>query len=432
MSRKLTLLAAACAAACLSSAASAQSVSGSIRDAGSAPTDNFARDRAVTVRQRPRPEYDAIGVPVGAFTLFPRVQADLEYNDNIYATDTGEDGDVLLRLRPDLNLRSEWSRHFVSVFARASTSAYADNSNEGATDWTVGTSGRLDVLRGTNITAGADFGRLSEPRTSVSTPQLAREPIRYTAGQAYLAGAMTLNRLKLSSRLDYRKFNYDDGRAFNGALIEQDDRDREIVSLLGRADYAVSPDTALFVQVSGNERDYRDVPSASPPRDSSGYEALVGASFELGALIRGEIAAGYIKQEFDNAAYETIDGFGARGELEWLPTQLTTVTFTGSRTVEDAGIIGVAGYLSTQFTAQVDHELLRNLILTGTANYGQDDFDELGRTDERWGAGFSGTYLVNRNFGITLGASHASRSSDAIGGQNYDVNRLILTVVSQF
>ena len=205
------------------------------------------------------------------------------------------------------------------------------------------------------------------------------------------------------------------------------------VSLSGRIDMAASPDAAFFVQVTGNERTYDEAPP--PPgarRDSRGMEYLLGANFELSTLVRGEVAVGYIEQSFDQPAFGDVSGFGARAQLEWFPSQLTTVQVAAGRTIEDTPVTGAGAFVANSASLAVDHELLRNLILTGTANYGQDDFDELGRTDERWGAGFSGTYLVNRNFGITLGASHASRSSDAIGGQNYDVNRLILTVVSQF
>ncbi|MBL7599222.1 outer membrane beta-barrel protein, partial [Escherichia coli] len=81
-------------------------------------------------------------------------------------------------------------------------------------------------------------------------------------------------------------------------------------------------------------------------RDSSGYEALVGVNFEVGAVARGELAVGYISQEYDSAAFSNIDGFGARAQVQWFPTELTTFTVTGSRTIEDSGIVGSGGYLS--------------------------------------------------------------------------------------
>ncbi|MCK5908823.1 MAG: outer membrane beta-barrel protein, partial [Caulobacter sp.] len=51
---------------------------------------NFKRDKNVSVRQRPRPDYEAAGQKAGGFTLYPRVTADVERNDNIYAVAAGK------------------------------------------------------------------------------------------------------------------------------------------------------------------------------------------------------------------------------------------------------------------------------------------------------------------------------------------------------
>ena len=44
-------------------------------------SSNFKRDKNVTVRQRPRPDYEAIGVKAGGFTVYPRVTLEAERNE---------------------------------------------------------------------------------------------------------------------------------------------------------------------------------------------------------------------------------------------------------------------------------------------------------------------------------------------------------------
>jgi hypothetical protein len=430
LSWRIALLAGACASV-WAVAADAQSVSGGIRTADS-EAGIFARDRGVTVRDRPRPDYEAIGLPVGAFTLYPRLQLDADHNDNIFARDTDEKSDTIIRLRPEAQLRSNWSRHAVNLFARGVRSEYLDTSSENTTDWATGGSGRLEVGRGSNITLGADTGRATESRTSNNTPQQSRSPIRFDQTQAYLAGVSVINRVKLSGRFDYRRYDYDDGRTLAGAVIEQDDRDRTVTSLTGRADYAISPAISVFAQVSGSKRDYKTIVGGAAPRDSDGQEFLVGSSFEIGALMRAEAAVGYVTQNYDNSAYRDISGFGARAEFIWMPTQLTTLTLTGSRTIEDAGIVNSAGYLSTAISAQVDHELLRNLILTGLVSYGHDDFKDLNRNDDRWGVSASATYLLNRHLSVAAALSRSTRDVQGVVGQDYEQNRFMITIVSQY
>ena len=418
----------------LAANAQAQSTSGSLSAAQSQATDMFARDRGVPVRERPRPGYEALGLRLGTFTAFPSLQVDAEHNDNIFAVATGADSDWIVRVKPEVQLESGWSRHALGGYARANISRFQDFDAESFEDWGAGASGRLDITRAANIAAGADYASVTEPRTSSNAPASTRDPISYDMASSFIAGTMVSGRTKLSARADTRAFDYEDALTLGGIVVDQDNRDRAINSLTGRGDFAISPATAIFVQATANTRDYDTATSPLlPARDSDGYELLVGANFEVGALARGELAVGYIVQEFDAAAYQQIDGFGTRAQLEWFPTQLTTVTATASRTIEDSGIAGSGGYLSTSVGGRIDHELLRNVLLTADLSFSNDAYDGIDRDDDRLQYSVGGTYLLNRSVGVSVSASHFEQSSDgAGGGADFSVNRLAVTLVAQF
>lgn len=412
----------------------AQTASSALRSAQSQSTDLFARDRSIGVRERPRPEYEALGMSMGTFAVFPTLQVDAEHNDNIFAVTTAADSDWIVRLKPEVQIVSGWSRHSLNAYARATISRYQDFDEEDSEDWGLGAAGRLDITRAANLAFGYDYASVTEPRTSSNAPASTREPVSYDLGSAYFAASRTSGRLKLSGRGDIREFDYEDAVTLGGAPVDQDNRDRTITSLTGRADLAISPGTALFVQATSNERDYDSVVSAVlPARDSEGYEILAGTNFEVGAVARGEIAVGYIAQEFDAAAYEEIDGFGARAQLEWFPTQLTTVTGYGSRTIEDSGIAGSGGYLSSSVGLRVDHELRRNILVNADASLSRDEYEGIARDDDRFQISVGGTYLLNRNLGISVSASHFEQTSEGLAaGSEFDVNRLTATLVAQF
>lgn len=421
-------------ASTFSAAAHAQSASGSLRQAQAQSADLFARDRGVPVRLRPRPDYEALGLPLGVFMAFPSLQLDAEYNDNIFAVSTGADEDLVFHIKPGLELESGWSRHALAAYARADIARYQDFDAENFEDFSVGASGRIDITRAANLAAGVDYASITEPRTSSNAPASTQEPISYDYASAFVAASRVSGRLKLSARGDLREFDYEDGVTLAGVVIDQDNRDRTVSSVTGRGDYAISPATALFVQVTGNSRDYDTATSVLlPARDSDGYEILAGSNFELGAVARGEVAVGYISQEFDAAAYDKIDGFGARAQLEWFPTQLTTLTATGSRTIEDAGIAGAGGYLSSSLGLQLDHELLRNVLLNAGLTVSQDEYEGIDRTDDRFQAAVGATYLLNRTLGVSVRASRFEQTSDGAGaGSDFEVNRLSVSLVAQF
>jgi hypothetical protein len=421
-------------AAAQAGSAMAQSTSGALAAAQSRSGDMFARDRSVAVRDRPHPDYEAMGLQAGGFTLYPKMDIIGEYTDNVFATATGAVDDVILRLRPEVAVATDWSRSSLTAYVRSTISQYAEYDSENTVDYDLGAAGRLDVSRAMNIVGGASFGHQSEPRTTASSQLQSEEPIEYDVTSGYVAATRTTGRVKLSGRADVRAFDYEDGHTAAGVVVDQDDRDRTNTSFTGRVDVALSPATALFVQATANDRDY-DLPSTltTAARDSSGFEVLAGANFELGAVARGEVAAGYIEQNFDESVYKDLGGFGARVSLEWFPTQLTTVTLTGARTIEDSAIAGSGGYVSTNAAVQVDHEFMRNVILSGQVSYGNDDYDGIDRTDNRFAAQASATYLISRHLGASLAVSHYEQDSDgADSGVSFDINKLMVSLVTQF
>jgi hypothetical protein len=391
---------------------------------------NFRRDRNVSVRERPRPDFEALGAKVGGFTLYPRVTASVEANDNIYATRTNERDDVIWRVKPEAALRSDWSRHALNAFASATVNRYSDFDNENTEEYTIGANGRVDIVRGSNISGALQYQKLTEPRTSPDTPAAAAKPVEYSLVTGNITGIKEFNRLRLTGRLIDKDYNFDDTTSVAGGVLEQDTRDRNEVYYGAKAEFAASPDTALFVSLLGNKKDY-DLAIAR--RDSDGYTATIGANFELSQLVRGELEVGYMKQSYDFAGFGDIDGLNAKGQVEWFPTQLTTVTFDGSRSIEEAVAIGSQGYISNNVGVAVDHELLRNVLLSGRANYGKDDYQSVDREDKRTGASASATYLLNRRVGVVLMYTYLKqKSAGTAAGASFDDNKLSASVALQF
>lgn len=414
----------------------AQVTAGSSVASARASEDNFVRDRNIAVNQRSHPDYEARGARVGGFKVFPKVATTVENSDNIYAAKTNEVSDVIWRVKPEVTVVSDWTRHSLLGYARGTVSRNKDNKSENYDDYTFGAIGRIDVVRGAEIDLGASYGKATEPRNSPNATTGAKEPTQYDTTSANLGGSREFNRLRLSTRFDIVKTDYQDSRTGPGVVIDQDYRDRTTTSLLGRADYAVSPDTALFVEVSGNKRDYRlGKPAVLLNRDSNGILALAGANFELGAAFRGEVGLGYIRQSYDDAKFKDFSGLGGRAQLEWFASELSTVTVTGARTIEESVLTKSGSYTSDNFNARIDHELMRNVLLAANVGYGKDGYQGISREDKNLSAGVSGTYLLNRNVGLNLAYNYAERTSSGLvadKGQEFKVNKLSATVTLQF
>lgn len=391
---------------------------------------NFKRDRNVTVRERPRPDFEAKGIKAGGFTIYPRVTGSVESNDNIYAEAINTNSDTIWRVKPEVAVRSDWSRHALGAFATASINRYSDFDTENTEEYSIGVNGRLDVVRGSNISGALSYAKRTEPRTSPDALQGAASPVQYELISANLTGIKEFNRIRLTGRLIDRDYDYGDVLSNLGANLDQDVRDRNEFYYGGKIEYAVSPDTALFGQILANTKSY-DL--ASSGRDSDGYAATIGANFELSQLLRGEIEFGYMDQSYDLATYADINGLSAKAQVEWFPTQLTTVTFDGARTIEESVAAGSQGYIADTIAASVDHEVLRNVLLSAQASYAKNAYQTIDRDDKRTGAGAGVTYLLNRNVGVFLTYTYLKqKSAGAQPGSSFSDNKLVAAIALQF
>ena len=428
MNKTWTLLASTVLAASASSVWAQQIESG---------VGNFDRSRSTGVLERPRPDYEAIGVHAGGFLVYPRLTVDAVYDDNIFALPNSQVGDTLFRVSPEVAIKSNWSRHEVDLLAHARINEYTSHNGEDTTDYGVGANGRLDIVRGTSLGVSGSYDRETEARTDTTAPGAAAKPVRFDLSQFTLNGSHEMNRIRLQANVNFTNYNYDNVESTSGGTINQQFRDRTMWSENVRADYAVSPDTAIYVTGGVNQRDYRftSLPAAATNRSSTGYEADVGANFDLTNLVRGEVQVGYMQQTYRGPAAPDISGLALKAAVDWFPTPLTTVSVVGTRTIEVSTVIGTSGFLASRVRVRLDHELLRNLLLNVNAGYENDAYRGLSRTDNLTNAGIAGTYLLNRNIGLRLAYDHLNvDSSGSIAAKipSYDDNKVTGSLTLQF
>ena len=395
-----------------------------------AQEDQFSRDRNVSVRGRAKPEYDAAGIRAGSFRAFPEVLIAAEYNDNVFATNANEDEDVIVHIDPSVSLQSLWSVHELNFGLSAPSRIYSEFDDSNTTDLIGEVDGRLDVRRDFSINGGARYGALHEPISSSPTNSLLAEPTDYANAEAHLGVVKAFNRLRLSGQARYSSHDYDDAVLQGGGSLEQDDRDRDVIMLGARADYAISPLTALFMSFGTNERDYDlDPPDAAVNRDSSGYEVLGGANFDLTRLMRGEIGVGYLSQEYDEPGVGDSSGLAVRANVEWFPDDLVTVSFGAAREVGDAGAVGAASYISNNMSFRVDYEWRRNIVLGVRTDISRDEYNGIDRDDDRWDVVASADYLMNRGVALFVEAGHYEQSSEGLQpGREYEINRAVFGI----
>jgi hypothetical protein len=403
-------------------------------DTNSIDSSSFDRGQNISVRQRPRPDYQAEGILVGGFMIYPKISTAVAYDDNIFAVQNGAVGDTIFTEAPEVDIQSTWARNALSAYVKAQQDEYVSFASEDATQYGAGVAGKYQ-FGDSMLTAGVDYAHDVLPRSASNNVGPSVHPIPYDFTALNAQFVSTFTRIRLSVRLDDQIYEYQNGLTASGSVVDESQYNHSAYTITGKAELAVSPDAAVYLTASGNSRNYEfGPPIVAFSLNNSGYEVDVGANFDLTHLVRGEIQLGYLDQTYEvSSVFKPIDGPSAKFQLQWFPTQLTTVTAVGIRAVGDAGVPGSAGFLLTSGSIQIDHELLRNVILTAQGSYGSEQYNGIDRTDDIASAGASANWLLTRHVGLTLAYTYTNQSSSgAQGGPSFDDNRVLLSVNLQY
>jgi hypothetical protein len=275
--------------------------------------------------------------------------------------------------------------------------------------------------------------------------------VQYTVTGAYLAYVRELRRIGFRVDSTITSYAYNNQADINGNLVKQSDRDRIEYVVAPRVSYEYIPDYQAFLRVLGNVRRYNQfdvqtltglqalapTPAAaalsrSARRNSQGYEVDAGTAIKITSLVTGEIYVGWLHQEFQSALYQNVNGPAFGGNILWAVTPLTSLKGSFSQSVAETTLAGSSSSYETNLLFSVEHELLRNLLVSGSIGFVRDSYNGQSagnaRKDDTYGAAVGARYLMNRYVRLQADLSFSRRESTA--GANYD--RAIGTVGAQF
>ncbi len=391
-----------------------------------------------TVTDRPRPEYDPLGIRLGDYFLFPRVELDEGFNDNIFATPSGKQSDWITTLAPSFDFLSNYPDKAIDLSAGAAIGRYADHSSENFDDAFGSLSGRYDFTALNHLLGGFSVDRLHEPRTSPSSPGNAAEPVSFTVYTGNVGVSQTGTRIGYEADEVVTRWEYEAPPAIGGGFVAQDDRNETGYETALRLSYEFVPDFEAYVRGSGNHQQYDHAAgNGIPIRTSNGYRIDAGMRLDLTGVTYAEFYVGYLDQIFQSSQFGSIGGLDFGASMVWNFSTLDTAKIGAVRIVNNANaeVVGIAtspGYLATVATASLDHELLRNVLLNINVSYEIDDWKGIDRTDKVPGLGAGVKYLLNRNVYLGLTYTFSRRiSSGAAQTTPYSQNIVLLRLGTQ-
>jgi hypothetical protein len=374
-------------------------------------------DPNITVQDRPRPDYDPLGIHAGSFLIYPSLTLSGQYDSNVFTTKHDTDSDFAAITSPQIEVNSNWSRHALNFAAGATGAVNKDFSENNYLDAFAAVNGRLDVKRSDIVSGTLRFDRLHDDRSNADNGTGADNQgnlVRYYQGLVDTQYRHNFSRFFTVVGGGVKRLEFD-----NIGDRQLDRRDRTEYGARARLGYQLSPRIGTFVQGNYSYRDYDSdqiINGEAVNRTSNGYRASIGTTVDITSILFGEMSFGYEGRNYDSNKLNDSGGFGANGQLTWNITPLTSIIATASSGADETTVVfegdTAEADLQNQIGIDVTHELRRNILLNANAQYTRDDFQGTSRTDNTYDLGAGVTYLINRNLSANATYAFTTRNSD--------------------
>jgi hypothetical protein len=371
--------------------------------AGTVNTATLPAGAATLLRRRVAPDEDAFaptGIHAGAFIVQPALETTGGYDTNPARVPGGK-ASSFVTVAPELNAKSDWERHEVTVALRGSYTAYDQTPELDRPSFDGKVTGRLDVTRNTALIGeGTLVVGTDNPGSPNVQAGLARFPIYTTLGGTF-GLTQRFNRVEVTAKGTVERTEYQDSTFTDGTTASNKDRDFNRFGATLRAAYDVMPGVKPFVEVAGDTREHDlAVDAFGFQRDSTGWSAKAGTSFYFSRLLTGEFALGYVERDYKDPSLKPLSGFTFDASLVYAMTALTNVKVTGATVAAETTVPGTSGVLTRNAGVEIEHAFRRWLIGGIKLNYGYDDYVGSDRKDNRYSVGGTLTYKLNREMAV--------------------------------
>jgi hypothetical protein len=367
--------------------------------AGTVNTTRLTTSSATLLRRRTAAEedpYAQLGMRTGAFLVLPAVEVTGGYDTSPARTSAGR-GSTLLTVSPELIARSDWQRHEVTATLRGSYTTYGQTPELDRPAFDGKMTGRLDVTRDTSLIGEGTFiVGTDNPGSPNVQAGLTRFPIYTTLGGTF-GLTQRFNRVEVTAKGTVERTEYQQSEFTDGTTASNHDRDYKRYAGTLRTSYDLMPGLKPFVEVSADTREHDlQLDRAGVQRDSTGWIAKAGSTFEFSRKLTGEVALGWIQRKYADPSLQELNGFLFDASLIYSMSALTKVKLTAATTAGETTVVGTAGILTRNAGIEVEHAFRRWLVGALKFNYGLDDYVGSSRKDDRYSISGTLTYKLNR------------------------------------
>ena len=329
--------------------------------------------------------------------LYPRLDVDGTFDSNIYNTEENEVDDVVLSVRPRFALKPDMGRHSLQLHGGAEFRRHADVTSEDSDQYDVGARAVLEFASRTELVLDGGYRHGIEQRGTAGDQFLTDRPVEYDRIEAGALLRRAGGFLEMLGEIRLAEIDYEDATQ-GGVPVDLSGRDVSVQRARIRGSAPSSDHTRIFLEISGNRVRYERSDPVS--RDSEGFAALAGMHLTLTDLIELEAGAGYIHQDFDDPAIESVNDINYHLRIDWTPKPDIQVSAQARRTVEPSPRTDVPALVATDFRLEATKVFGDRLLATAEVGARREEYRGIDRSDLRLHAGLRAHYRLTDNVGL--------------------------------
>ncbi len=390
----------------------------------------------------------------GRLKVAPEITYKGEYNDNIYSAKTGEEGDYINTITPSIGLSYAGGApgNFFNAGYGVDMVAYSDNNKNNYQAHKPYMAMGLKTPFGLYLRASDNFVRTKDPYGTANNYNVGVKTERWNNMAEVAAGYSFFEKYTLE--LMYKNYveRFD--------LINDEWQDRTDNAYGASFFVKLTGKTSVFAQYRRTNAEYdsqNDGISIAPDWNSINSQDyrlndyFIGARFEPGGKLSGEVKLGYGDKKFDNEfdnndqKYKDDSSWVAETVVNYQPAQRTRLSLSLQRSHKGSPDNDASSYLDTLVGLSLNQDLANRLSFNlGVEWINNDYLNERSGSDKK----YFNTYVARGGLGykiqdwLTAGLKYEYKSKKASDGADnsgnpylnseYDTNILSVSLSAMF
>jgi polysaccharide biosynthesis protein VpsM len=344
--------------------------------------------------------------------LFPSIDSEVIYDDNVYNSGQVKLDDLVVSFRPRFNLQTDLPRHQFNLTGGADIRRYAEIGGENSDQFDIQGKGTIELAERTEVIADVGFRRGIEQRGTAGDQFLTDEPVAFDRAFGGLLVRRRGGFLELTAEGRVAETRYRDTE-INGLPVDLSARDSTVMRARIRGSAPSSHYSRVFVEASINKVDYTQ--SLPLQRDSEGYAVLAGMLLRLTNLVDLEVGVGYIRQNFDNPAIKDVSAVNFHLQVEWTPRPDWQITAAADRVVDPSFRLDAPAIVRSDFSLEARKAIGDRTLVSVELGVSDETYQGSGREDLRFNASAKAHYRLTDNWGLIASVGWRKQDGNALG-----------------